>query len=118
MFRVFCPDSNLTVFVRQVISPWTAAKIRDWEDFKKSSIGQLYRRIYNWINKSEHPEAYLAEQVGQIFNFYDQGKPDFEGIRYWLREQFNITDERIDNFLKGQDSEPVKKVYDVDMPSW
>jgi len=119
MFRVFCPDSNLPVFVRQVINPSKAAGgIRDWKEFKKSPIGQLYRRIYNWINKSEHPEAYLAEQVGQIFNFYDQGKPDFEGIRYWLREQFNITDERIDNFLKGQDSEPVKKVYDVDMPSW
>ena len=107
MFRVFCPDSNLPVFVRQVISPWTAPKIRDWKEFEKSPIGQLYRRIYNWINKSEHPEAYLAEQVGQIFNFYDQGKSDFKGIRYWLRQRFQITDEEINNFLQEQDSEPV-----------
>ena len=107
MFPVFSTNFDRSVFVRQVISPWTAAKIRDWEEFKKSSIGQLYRRIHNWVNTSQNPENYLADEVREIFNFYDQGKPDFEGIRYWLRERFNITDERIDNFLQGQDSEPV-----------
>ena len=118
MLRVFSTDFNRSVFVSQVIDPGIAVGICDWKDFKKSSIGKLYRRIHNWVNDSQNPENYLADEVREIFNFYDQGKENLKGIRYWLREQFNITDERIDNFLKGQDSEPVKKVYDVDMPSW
>jgi hypothetical protein len=107
MLRVFSTDFNRSVFVSQVIDPGIAVGICDWKDFKKSSIGKLYRRIHNWVNDSQNPENYLADEVREIFNFYDQGKENLKGIRYWLREQFNITDERIDNFLQGQDSEPV-----------